>query len=93
MRVRVFMKGAEEGRWSSSFELGLVSAAAHNQARRELQRRVKEGNGAREREMACAASVGVREYRSLRQAEPGLAMATGRNRDVRDSCACCGCSK
>ena len=55
---------------------------------------VEAGNGAREREMACAASVGVREYRSLRQAEPGLAMATamaaGWNRGVWDSCACCG---
>ena len=47
----MFVQGAEEGRRSSSFELELVSAAAHSQARQELQRRVKEGNGARGREM------------------------------------------
>ena len=49
---------------------------------------------AMEREARHAAGVGVRMYRSLREAEPGLAMATamaaGWNRGVQDSCACCG---
>ena len=49
----MFMQGAEEGPRSSSFEMELFSAAAHSQARQEQQRRVKQGNGARERDGVC----------------------------------------